>query len=107
MSVIIKGMKMPDSCIKCCCCDDVEGFCHALSKYFPRMLDASYKLPDCPLVALPEKHGRLIDADEKRLRITLKGIREGECQIYKGGSWGFAAKAETAIDDAPTVFEAE
>ena len=111
MSIIVKGMKMPTTCTMC-------DLAHAM-----KTSDGSVRLACgvkgnwqdtythrhawCPIVEIPEKHGRLIDADEKRLRITLKCIREGEYQIYKGGAWGFAAKAETAIDDAPTVFEAE
>ena len=101
MSIVVKGMEMPKNCTLC----DSIGLNVAIG--CPVMTGINGRATDCPLVELPEKHGRLIDADEKRLRITLKGIREGECQIYKGGSWGFAAKAETAIDDAPTVFEAE
>ena len=30
-------------------------------------------------------------------------IREGEYQIYGKEAWGFAAKCEIAIEDAPTV----
>lgn len=44
---------------------------------------------------------RLIDADS--LMPTLKIIQEAEHQIYGKGSWGFASKCITAIEDAPTV----
>ena len=109
MSVIIKGMKMPDRCLDCPFMISRDNDDCILQSGVANELAVTWDdlKSGCPLVEIPEKHGRLIDADEKRLRITLKGIREGECQIYKGGSWGFAAKAETAIDDAPTVFEAE
>lgn len=46
---------------------------------------------------------RLIDVDAPSLRGKLKMIREGEYQIYGKEAWGFAAKCETAIEDAPTV----
>lgn len=55
MSVLVNGMKMPDSCYHCKiaeCCG------HYIANYTDR------RHPDCPLVALPDKHGRLGDLDE-------------------------------------------
>lgn len=46
---------------------------------------------------------RLIDAEDSKLQTQLKIIREAEYQIYGSGSWGFTAKCERAINDAPTV----
>ena len=46
---------------------------------------------------------RLIDAEDSKLQTQLKIIREAEYQIYGSGSWGFTAKCERAIEDAPTV----
>ena len=46
---------------------------------------------------------RLIDAEDSELQTQLKIIREAEYQIYGSGSWGFTAKCEHAIEDAPTV----
>ena len=46
---------------------------------------------------------RLIDAEGSKLQTQLKLIREAEYQIYGSGSWGFAAKCEHAIEDAPTI----
>lgn len=59
MSVFVKGMEMPKNCWDCdidlpncdlwCALDDEDDD----------------KIPeDCPLVELPEHHGRLIDADK-------------------------------------------
>ena len=47
MSILIKGMKMPESCDMC----PIEG-CEYINKKFT-----------CPLVEIPTPHGRLIDAD--------------------------------------------
>ena len=44
---------------------------------------------------------RLIDADA--LIPNLKFIREAEHQIYGKGSWEFANKCITAVEDAPTI----
>ena len=46
---------------------------------------------------------RLINAEDPKLLRELKFIREAEYQIYGRGSWGFTAKCEHAIEDAPTV----
>lgn len=68
MSLLIKGMDMPDSCSKCplkysnydmyCCrviCGD--GCIVCVDSYTKR------RNPACPLVKIPTPHGRLIDAD--------------------------------------------
>lgn len=46
---------------------------------------------------------RLIDAESFELQTQLKSIREAEYQIYGSGSWGFTAKCEHAIENAPTI----
>jgi hypothetical protein len=46
---------------------------------------------------------RLIDGEGSELQTQLKIIREAEYQIYGSGSWGFTAKCEHAIEDAPTI----
>ena len=70
MSVLIKGMEMPDRCFSCqMCYKGAETLCAishgAYIEY--RDLDESIAIdhrPDwCPLVHVPP-HGRLIDADE-------------------------------------------
>lgn len=62
--------------------------------------------PDwCPLIEVPEPHGRLIDADA--LDKMLKFIGEAEAQIYGRNSWGFVNKCRQALCDAPTVIPAE
>ena len=72
MSVIIKGLDMPSSCLDCqfmknqntslgiignCTrgCGSVIGF--ATNHY------VNSRHPNCPIVKLPEQHGRLIDVD--------------------------------------------
>lgn len=46
---------------------------------------------------------RLIDAESHELLARLRFIREAEQQIYGRESWGFTAKCEHAIEDAPTI----
>lgn len=101
MSLIIKGMEMPENCGECgflrklekatpytsqfwCCIDGKTVLKHEKSKY-------------CPLVPLPEGHGRLIDADAL---LNNNGVGT---QI---AGWGKMFH-ETAIAYAPTIVPAE
>ena len=100
MSVLIKGMGMPEGCSECRMQTD-EGFCSAMPKEFCGYTDEDR--PDwCPLVEVPEKHGRLIEApdiseyevfdeDTGTREISLLGLME----------------CHRMVEDAPTVIEAE
>lgn len=65
MSVIVKGMEMPKSCASCrmavCFADTGRAKCYATLSYIDT--ERGKRSYDCPLHPLPEKHGRLIDAD--------------------------------------------
>lgn len=98
MSVIVKGMEMPVNCFRCSLDSGVwkpEQGPFILCRYTKGKVDyddvpTDRRLPCCGLKELPEKHGRLIDADEA-MRRSLE--RTG--------------KRLLAIDTAPTVVEAE
>ena len=63
MSVLVKGMKMPESCYGC----DLANFFTDETPYCRRRMKAVSFSGDrpswCPLQEVPEPHGRLIDAD--------------------------------------------
>lgn len=61
MSVLVKGMKMPGDCLSCPLKE--EGFCNITNAYAVRINERN---SDCPLVDIPEHHGRLIDENEVR-----------------------------------------
>lgn len=66
MSVIVMGMEMPSCCSECELNYDCLG-CSAIrnDSAFDRYgfdMDTE-RFPNCPLRPLPQKHGRLIDAD--------------------------------------------
>ena len=96
MSILIKGMRMPENCIKCPM--QSGGMCYVMpaevdeSRVAPTVEEALKQgKPDwCPLVEIPEPHGRLIDAD----RATAESIKR-------------TGKRLLAIDLATTVVEAE
>lgn len=98
MSVLIKGMKMPENCIKCPM--QFGGWCYAAppeidERVAPTVDEAVEKgRPKwCPLVDLG-KHGRLIDAD----------ALEPDADYDDGEYWAYSV---TQVCDEPTVIEAE
>ena len=76
MGIYIKGMEMPDKCIKCklmrrCGKDDLDFVCMPANIYVEDLTNAYKPRPDwCPLFPVTD-HGRLIEADE--LYDTLDG----------------------------------
>lgn len=74
MSVIIKGMEMPG------CCGDCPfqasrwtgDFCSAGQFMFGIDFDYRDKHPKCPLVPLPERHGKIIDGDALWENMTVE-----------------------------------
>lgn len=69
MSVIVKGMEMPKSCAKCKLkyWMSANPYCFVIQSNLEWNQFSSGEWTGidtrCPLGALPEKHGRLIDAD--------------------------------------------
>ena len=88
MSVLVKGMEMPEKCDYCPFYDDsAYGDCTITHK----MVDYATKPDHCPLISVPP-HGRLIDADAVKA--------EWEHGFYK-------KIVDALMDDAPTIIEAE
>ena len=90
MSILIKDMEMPKNCQDCALY--IEGACYAKGYRDYRSIMDTAKPDDCPLVELPEKHGRLIDADEL-------------VRIWTGAK--FYGNIKPIVDARPTVIEAE
>lgn len=66
--VIIKGIKMPKSCLECVLtysffrnlhCGKLEG----MSGFVGSLPHANDRHPNCPIFPFPEGHGKIIDAD--------------------------------------------
>lgn len=110
MSVIIKGATMPGTCVDCplfresaygfdLCKGKGIGFVAEDAKW----LDAT-RTDWCPLVELPKKHGRLIEADS--LKETLDYyIREAGWGEKTNQVLGWVK--DEFIDSEPTIVEAE
>lgn len=71
MSVVVNGMKMPESCRECPFENYHSDIGQTVCMASLRVLATGFKTisfdgrhPACPLVALPYKHGRLIDEND-------------------------------------------
>ena len=113
MSVVVKGMEMPE---KCGLCDlfHAESPMHCTVVKGHKTVGAPYGMPRpewCPLVALPDKHGDLIDRqklieDNKHLEYPT----DGKYRRDRAWSVGFNAGAKHCNEHAvyaKTVIEAE
>ena len=117
MSVIIKGMKMPKCCAECefHLTEDISfeimHQCEIKTGYIDECDIHGFPY-DCPLVEIPEKHGDLIDRDWLMdgwmdLRNATKyGNKTAEQQRHSYSTLMMYEIAD-AVDDAPTIFEAE
>ena len=111
MSVLIKGMKMPETCFECDFCGalamlDTVHFCDCPVVHgainITQAIEDDVRHPDCPLVEVPTPHGRLIDERVAGQYIGdhMTGIagREGR------SDW---QRVHDGLADTPTVVEAE
>ena len=87
MSLLIKGMEMPECCEVCPCYNWIEDICR-ITESPNDFSDA--RIEDCPLVEVSTPHGRLIDADNL------------DCPL----GWQGEIVRET-VKTAPTIIEAE
>lgn len=115
MSVLIRGMVMPQCCGECKFM--VDRWCYASEDaYFV----VNKRHPDCPLVEVPTPHGRLIDADiltERFENLAAQALdyvgklneQEGNHELWRRWSTIWAERSAYTHDlyDAPTVIESE
>lgn len=100
MSVLIPGMKMPESCSVCklsATMEQDELVCKLLNCYAS---DADRET-ECPLIEIPP-HGRLIDADELMKKIfgsSLGGLEWFELVLTKDKN-----ELQTALFYLPIMF---
>lgn len=109
MSVLIRGMSGYGCCADCefcgglimpdgiytCDCPPTRGM------NITRAIEEDCKSPDCQLVELPEKHGRLIDAD------AYVSMMEGKCDYEKALDPYVLSVCRGGIKLMPTIVEAE
>ena len=114
MSILIKGMEMPkhagvnedkDTVYRCIVIAHPDNSAElVIDTEFASPYDNGHNVKRYPLVEVPTPHGRLIDADELFCKIDgIKGWDYGD----ESDMAISAAEALSAIDDSPTVIEAE
>lgn len=109
MSVLIKGMKMPEGCITCMFKSDsmfnrtmwCEWLDDPLGDY--TKCDEEWRHPDCPLVEVSTPHGPLIDADEI-IEVQMFDEMYDEWTLR---TMSVAEYLASAADIPPTIIEAE
>ena len=123
MSVIIKGMEIPETCWDCFVDNTLAqniAYFEANCPFTERVVNFSEfnaksgRHPECPLVHVPTPHGRLIDAEA----LFAKGFERPARRMaaaYKASEDFEAAETAEAmlmaeyhiINAAPTIIEAE
>ena len=116
MSILIQGMDIPLRCINC----PFETYYHGKNRCLAnRGKTIEWEIGhdrgrDCPLLPLPEKHGRLIDADA----LMAKFERMETAFLEHGRPFSFSFKdggemcaewwiVQDALSREPTIIEAE
>ena len=99
MSVIVKGMEMPQNCGECPFIFSswgIEYYCHLARASTSAEYVEREKMTNCPLVELPP-HGRLID---------IRSVEDGKF-VTVGNDYQrwWNGALESVIDNAPTVIE--
>lgn len=105
--IVVKGMEMTSECRFCPLCRPNYYLKKVICSVTKELLvegDASleqgYRSKLCPLVELPEKHGRLVDADALIAKY-------GDWYTEEGTETGFIGTIGMLLKDVPTVVEAE
>lgn len=96
MSVLIRGMEMPENCDKCRFQSELRLYCDAMPYNFCGNTDDIERPDWCPLIEIPP-HGRLIDADALKTAFPT-------CDNHMNIK---IAAVRATINHAPTVIDAE
>lgn len=103
MSILIKGMKMPQTCTMCW----FSPICPVWVKEVSRYKGYDNRLPNCPLVEVPTPHGRLIDADKLHKVMYHRAFETDGDTMWQSGCWVRYRAIEQVQDSQPTIIEAE
>lgn len=107
MSVIIKNAQMPKSCKECCWWGDNGSgrkWCLIEPLWLDTCFDKDERHANCPLVKIPDGHGRLID--ESKLERNTVVAYEPYCGEMMNHHREIAV-FDDEIKNTPTILEAE
>lgn len=100
MSLLIKGVELPNNCTECPCLDDEYFLCKAVNRQ-PEDENIIKRRPDfCPIIEIPQ-HGDLIDADKL---VELCDIMADKCDGIGASIWH---QFKTTVEWSPIVIPAE
>ena len=105
MSLLIEGMEMPKTCGDCPCANIFGCTCMAAKRTFDKY-PFENREDWCPLINVPEPHGRLGDLDaliEAMARMVPLAIADPTANTFLDG----LSAAYEAIQAAPTIIDAE
>lgn len=100
MSILIKGMAMPDCCWNCPLLEGEYGECNISRK---KIKVADGRLTDCPLIELPD-HGDLIDQKEIMREFSDFVRASNNSDFAEVPTWNDAV---SLVGSAPVVIQAE
>ena len=100
MSILIKGMEMPQNCFDCLMSS--FGLCNLIEG--EPIGNPQKRLDNCPLVPVPE-HGRLIDASEK-IKVQMYDDMTEDYHMVEMTIDDFLCQGWVEAN-APTIIEAE
>lgn len=95
MSVLIKGMKMPESCCVCPVNAESCNYGYEYLRDHPELYEQ--RAGNCPMVEVPTPHGDLIDRWELTETAMIDPDEGKYVAVYRADE----------VDEAPVVIEAE
>lgn len=98
--LVIRGMEMPETCGLCQLCLDDSRICNGYCMFFHRRVNMMERDKNCPIIPLPEGHGRLIDAEAY---VDYMQNRYDNNEITNGDWIDF----RLSLKDQPTIVPAE
>ena len=103
MSVLIH-MKMPEHCFVCPCTKDWQNTYVCKITGLPATYDGRAR--GCPLIDVPEPHGRLVDADALHEAMYHRAFETDGDTMWQSGCWVRYRAIEQVHNAQPTVIPA-
>lgn len=103
IGIYIKGIEMPESCSSCRFvrgCQAINRRIDAKVRTLSRLFPIDRRHSDCPLIEVPEPHGRLGDLDA--VERNLLKMQQAQTGQYTHG----VRKSRAVLRDAPTIIPA-
>ena len=109
MSILIKGMEMPQNCDKCRFQSALKLYCDAMPYNFCGNTDDIERPDWCPLIEVPTPHGRLIDKTKLKRDLFVNFMGE-RIPFYDCDNFPTTLTyidLHSILSEQPTVIEAE